>query len=111
MPPPGGLLVALGVGVPAGDELEPVGVGVAVPEGGHGVVGGGGGGGGQPQPVPVGVGVGVDVGVPVGVGDGLGRGGLPSWPWFSQELPVTEFRIPTTSTWLPQMLTGALIGT
>lgn len=42
-------------GVPPGAEL--VGVAVAVPDGGHGVVGGGGGGGGvQPQLVGGGVG-------------------------------------------------------
>jgi len=53
--PPGELLLALGV--VAGAELEPelTGVGVTVPDGGHGVVGGG---GVQPQPVPVGVGLG-----------------------------------------------------
>ena len=94
-----------------GVELEPVLVGVAVPDGGHGVDGGGVGGGVQPQlPVGVDVGVGVGVTVGVGVGDGLGVGGLP-WPLFSQELPSTEFRIPTTSSWLPHTLTGALIGT
>src|ERR1051326_7280083 len=31
-------------------------------------------------------------------------------PWFSQELPVTESRMPITSSWLPQTLMGALIG-
>lgn len=108
-PPPDELPpLALDDGVTEGVELERTPVGVAVAEGGHGVVGGGGGGGGQPQPVPVGVGVGVDVDVQVG--DGLGVGGLP-WPPFSHVLPSTEFRTPTTSTWLPHALTGALIGT
>ena len=114
-PPPDELLpLALGDGVPGGVEPDATGVGVAVPEGGHGVLGGGGGGGVQPQLVPVGVGVGVPVGVgvgvPVGVGEGLGCGGLPC-PLFSHELPVTESRIPMTSTWFPHTLTGALIGT
>lgn len=91
-------------GVTEDAELEPAPVGVAVPEGGHGVVGGG----GQPQLPPAGVGVDVDGGVEVVVGRGVG--GLP-WPLFSQVLPSTEFRTPTTSTWLPHTVTGAWIGT
>jgi len=32
-------------------------------------------------------------------------------PWFSHELPLSESPMPMTSSWLPQILIGALTGT